>query len=108
VVAYPRPVEVRIVERQPNGELAAVVPHGEVTLFGDVGDSPAVTVFHPVGCGESESAVVGAGDDHISDTGLVPISQAHFPSHRDVAAAMVTGSAVELSDKLAGEEHDRI
>jgi hypothetical protein len=43
------------------------VPHGQVTVFGDVGDHPAVPVFHPVRGRESESSIVAAGDDDISD-----------------------------------------
>ena len=44
------------------------MPHTQVTLLADVGDGSAVAVFDPVGGGEVESAVVAAGDDHISDT----------------------------------------
>ena len=47
-------------------------------LLADVGDGPAVTVLDPIGGGEAESAVVAAGDDHISDTGLVPVGQRHL------------------------------
>jgi hypothetical protein len=54
------------------------VSHRQVTLFGDVGDGPAVPVFHPVGRGESEAAVVAAGDDHISDAAAVPVGQRHL------------------------------
>jgi hypothetical protein len=64
---------VDVVDRQPDAELAAGVPHGQLALFADAGDGPPVAVFDPVGRGESESAVVAAGDDHISDTGLVAV-----------------------------------
>ena len=67
-----------IVDRQPDGQVAAGVSDGQVTVFGDVSDGPAVAVFDPVGGGESESAVVAAGDDHISDTGPVPVGQTHL------------------------------
>ena len=50
-----------IVTRQPDGQLAAVVPDREVTAPADAGDGPAVAVLHPVGGGESESAVVACG-----------------------------------------------
>ena len=50
-----------VVGGQPDGQLAAVVPDGQVAVFADVGDGPAVAVFHPVGGGEPESAVVGSG-----------------------------------------------
>jgi hypothetical protein len=49
------------------------VSHSQVAAFADMGDSPTVAVLDPVvGC-QAESAVVGAGDDHISDTCLVSI-----------------------------------
>ncbi len=67
-----------IVDGQPDGELAAVVPDREVTAPADAGDGPPVAVLDPVGGGESESAVVAAGDDHISDTGLVAVGQTHL------------------------------
>jgi hypothetical protein len=38
-----------VVTRQPNGQVAAGMPHSQVTLFGDVGDGPAVAVLDPVG-----------------------------------------------------------
>ena len=73
------------------------------------GDGPAVAVLDPVGGGEAESAVVGAGDDHISDTGPVPIRQAHLAAGRVTAEAMITGLSVEFGDELAGGgEHDRV
>ena len=53
--------------------MASVVSHGKVAAFADMGDSPAVAVFDPIGGGEAESAVVAAGDDHIADTGPVSI-----------------------------------
>ena len=64
-----------IVGGQPDGEVAAGVPHGQVTLLADAGDGPTVAVFDPIGGGEAESAVVAAGDDHISDTGPVAVGQ---------------------------------
>ena len=90
-------------------QLAAVVPDREVTAPADAGDGPPVAVLHPVGRSESESAVVGPGDDHISDAGLVPVSQVHLSSGRDVAEAMIAGSSVQIGDKLpGGGEHDRV
>ena len=98
-----------MVNWQPDGQLAAVVPHGQVVVFADVGDGPAVAVLDPVGGGGSESPVVGPGDDHISDTGLVPIRPAHLPSDRVTVEATIGGAAVEFGDKLAGGgEHDRV
>src|SRR5215211_4308787 len=98
-----------ILDRQPDSQLTAVVPDGEVTISADAGDGPPVAILDPVGGGESESAVVAAGDDHIPDTGLVPVSQVHLSSGRDVAEAMLAGSSIELSDELADRsEHDRV
>ena len=72
-------------------------------------DGPAVSVFDPVVGGEAESAVVGAGDDHIADTGLVPIRQAHLAADRVTAEALITGLSVEFGDKLSsGGDHDRV
>jgi hypothetical protein len=98
-----------IVERQPDGEVATVVADRQVTAPADTGDGPPVAVFHPVGGTESESAVVAARDDHISDTGLISIGQSHLRSGRGVIKTMRPGTAVEFSDKLAAwGEHDRV
>ena len=53
---------------------------------------------------------LAAGDDHISDTGLVPVGQTHLPAAaRVLVEAMVAGAAVEFGDQLAGGgEHDRV
>ena len=67
-----------IVGGQPDRAVAAVMPHSQVTLSADMGDGPAVAVLDPVGGGEAESAVVAAGDDHISDAGLVSVGQPHL------------------------------
>ena len=40
---------------------------------------------------------------------MVPVSQAHLPSDRDVAEAMITGSSVQVGDKVPGRgQHDRV
>jgi formate-dependent phosphoribosylglycinamide formyltransferase (GAR transformylase) len=73
------------------------------------GDGPAVVVFDPVGGREAKAAVVAAGDDDISDTGLVPVSQAHLTAGRVIAEEMITGLSVEVVDQLSGRgEHDRV
>ena len=51
------------------------MPYGQVTVFADMGDGPAVAVFDPVGGGEAKPSVVAAGDDHVSDTGPVTVGQ---------------------------------
>jgi hypothetical protein len=98
-----------IIERQPDGEVAAVVPDREVTAPADTGDGPPVAVLNPIGGGESESAVVAAGDDHISDTRLIAVGQPHHRIRHIPVEAVVSGATVEFGDKLAGGgEHDRV
>jgi len=100
---------VHIVGGQPDGQLALVVPDTQVTAPVDAGDGPPVPVFDPVGRSKFESAVVGPGDNQISDTGLVPVSQVHLSSGRDVAEAMIAGSSVQIGDKLPRRgQHDRV
>ena len=85
------------------------MPDSQRTGSSDADDGPAVAVLDPVGGAQPEPAVIAAGDDHISDTGLVPVSQVHLSSGRDVADAMITGATVEFGDELAGGgEHDGV
>ena len=85
------------------------MPDGEPTAAVDVSDRPAVAVFDPVGGGESEASIVAAGDDHVAGTCPVSVAQTHFLPGRGTVATMITGSPVQLSNKLAGRsEHDRI
>ena len=89
--------------------MASDVSHGQVTLFADVGDGPAVAVFDPFSGGEAESAVVGAGDDHVSDAGLVSVGQGHFGCRGGVIESMRPGTAVEVGDQVpGGGDHDRV
>jgi hypothetical protein len=98
-----------IVNRQPDGRLAAVVPHGQASLIGDVSDGPPVAVLHPVGGSESEPSVIGLGDDHISNTRQIAVGQTHLRRRHEAVDAMITGAAVEFGDQLAGGgEHDRV
>jgi hypothetical protein len=98
-----------IVTRQPDGQLAAGVPDRELTAAVDMGDHPAFPVLDPVGGRKSESSVVHAGDDHITDTRPVSIPQTHLLPGRATVKAMITGSTVELSDQLAGRsQQDRV
>ena len=65
--------------------------------------------FRPSRWPRARSAVVGAGDDHVADAGLVRVRQAHFATSRVIAEAMITGLSVEFGDKLSsGREHDRV
>jgi len=66
---------LNVVGGKSDGEVAARVPHGQVALFADAGDSPTVAILNPISGGETEPAVVAAGDDQISDTGPVPVGQ---------------------------------
>ena len=75
----------------------------------DAGDGPPVAVFDPVGGGEAESAVVGSGDDDVSDAGLIAVGQTHLRRGWGVVEAMLPGTAVEFGDQLAGGgEHDGV
>ena len=71
-------------------------------LLADLGDGPAVAVFDPVGGGEPEPAVVRAGDDHISDTGPVPVGQRHLGCRRRVIEPMRAGTGVQFGDEVPG------
>ena len=87
--------------RQPDGAVAGGVPRGQVALLTDMGDGPPVTVLDPVGGREAESTIVGAADDHVADTALVPIRQAHLAAGRVTAEKMIMGSPVEFGDELS-------
>ena len=98
-----------IVNRQSDSQLTAVVPDREVTAPADAGDGPPVAVLDPVGRSESESAVVGPGDDHVSDTGLIAVGQPHHRMRHIPVEAVVSGAPVEFGDQLAGGgEHDGV
>src|SRR5215203_4017252 len=98
-----------IANGQPDGQLAAVVPDREVTAPADAGDGPPVAVLDPVGRSESESAVVAAGDDHISDAGPIAVRQPHHRMRHIPVEVVVSGATVEFGDKLAGGgEHDGV
>src|SRR5215211_4677756 len=98
-----------IVNWQPGGEVAAFVPDCEVTAPADAGDGPPIAVLNPIGRGESEPAVVPAGDDHISGTGLIAVRQPHHRIRHIPVEAVVSGATVEFGDQLAGGgEHDRV
>ena len=98
-----------VVGWQADREVAAVVPDGQSAVFANVGDGPAVAVLDPVGGGESELSVVGAGDDHVSDARLVPVGQEHLSPCRRVVEAVSASTPIEFGDELAGRgEHDRV
>src|SRR5215218_8737243 len=72
-------------------------------------DNPTVTVLDPVGWCEAESAVVAAGDDHIADTGPVPVGQGHFGYCRRVIETMRAGAGIQFGDEVpGGRDHDRV
>src|SRR5512132_387967 len=73
---------LNVVGGEPDGEVAAVVSNDQLAAATYSSDGPAVSVFDPVVGREAESAVVGAGDDHVPDTGLVPVRQAHLAAGR--------------------------
>jgi hypothetical protein len=65
----------------------------------DVGDCPAVPVFHPVPGGEAESAVVAAGDDHISDIRLIAVGQRHLGCRSGVVESMLPGRRLSCATR---------
>jgi hypothetical protein len=98
-----------VVGGQPDGALTLVVPDSQTTASTGMGDGPPVAVLDPVRGSESKPAVVGPGDDHISDTRLIAVGQTHLRRGWEVVEAMITGATVELGDKLAGGgEHDGV
>src|SRR4029453_702111 len=98
-----------VVGGEPVGAVAAVVSNGQVAAATYSSNGPAVTVFDPVVSPEAVSAVVGARDDHIADTGLFPVRQAPLAAGRVTAEKMITGLTVEVVDELTGGgEHDRV
>src|SRR5215207_7007757 len=98
-----------VVNRQSDGQLAAVVPNSQLTVSTDVVDGPTVAVFHPVGGAQPKPPVVAAGDDHISDTGPVPVGQRHLGYCSGVIEPMRAGTSVQSGDQVSGGgDHDRV
>ncbi|MFZ1117830.1 MAG: hypothetical protein WAN44_18605, partial [Propionibacteriaceae bacterium] len=83
-----------IINGQPDRVVAVVVPDREVTAPANAGDGPPAAVLDPVDWTESESAVVAAGDDHISDTGMIAVGQTHLGRCRRLVEAVITGATV--------------
>ena len=85
------------------------VPHPQPTGSGQVEDGPPVTVFHPVGCGDTKPAVVPAGDDQVADAGPVAVGQLDLPARSGAGEAVIACALVEGADQLTGRrQHDRI
>jgi hypothetical protein len=56
-----------------------------------------------------EASIIGAGDDHVADTGPISVPETHFLPGRGTVATMLAGAAVQVGDQLAGRsEHDRV
>ena len=66
---------LHIVGGQPNSAAAAVVPHCQAAIPGDIEDGPPVPVLHPIRGRRTQCPVVGAGDHLFADTGRVAVSQ---------------------------------
>ena len=98
-----------VVGGQPDSEPAAVMSDCEVAVLTDSGDGPAVAVLDPVGGSEAKAPVVAAGDDHISDTGPVPVGQRHLGYCRPAIETMRPGTRVQLGHEVpGGGDHDRV
>ena len=91
-----------VVGWEPGGELAAVVADIQSAVSANLRDGPSIAILDPVGGGESDAAVVVAGDDDVADAG--PVS-----TWFRISDAVLTGAAVEFGDEVAGGcEHDRV
>ena len=86
------------------GDDAAVprVPHPQTTGPGQVEDGPPVAVFHPVGCADTEPAVVAAGDDQVADAGPVAVGQLDLPARGGAGEAVISGALVEACGPARG------
>jgi hypothetical protein len=67
-----------IVTRQPDGEVAAGVPHGQVALFSDVRDCPAVPVL-------TQSVAVRRSRRSLLLVMITSPTLARFPSAKDIS-----------------------
>ena len=85
-----------VVGGQPDTEPAVVMSNLQVAVSADSGDGPAVAVFDPVRGGETQSPVVPAGDDHISDTGPVSVCQRHLGCRTGVIEPIRAGTSVQF------------
>jgi hypothetical protein len=98
-----------IVNRQSNGQLAAVVPDREVTAPADAGDGPAVAVL-------THSVAVSRRRRSLARVMITSPMLPWFPSAKDTSDAaggviepMRPGTAVEFGDQVAGGvDHDRV
>ncbi len=77
------------------------VPDGQATVRSGE-DGPPVAVLHPVGGGDTQPAVVGAGDDQIADAGLVAVGQRNLPARRSAGEAVGAGPLVEFGGPARG------
>ena len=87
-----------VVGREAYSAVAAGVADGQVAVLAEVGDGPAVAVLNPIDGSKAQPSVVGPGDDHISDTGPVPVGQGHFGCGRGVIETMCAGTSVQFGD----------
>ena len=62
-----------VVVGQGDDAAAPYVPQPHTTGTGQIKDGPTVTVLDPVCCTDTQSAVVGPGNDQITDAGPVAI-----------------------------------
>ena len=100
---------------EADGAAVLGVLDGEVAAVVEGQDVPPVAVLDPVGGRGAQLAVVGAGDDQLTDAGLVAVGQepgracAEGVRRVDSCESVGAGLLVELADQLAGGgEHDRV
>ena len=66
-----------VVGGQVDSPAGGVMGDGQAGLGGDGADRPSVAVLDPVGAGDRDPAVVGAGEDDVADGSLGPVGQVH-------------------------------
>ena len=67
--------------------------------LGQAEDGPPAAVLHPVGCSDTESAVVPAGEDQIADTRPVAVGTVDLPTGSGAGEAVILGALVEPADQ---------
>src|SRR3954447_9632887 len=98
-----------VVGGQGDGAAAPYLPHSHTTSPAQVENGPPVAVFHPVGCSETQSAIIPTGDDQVTDAGRVTVGELDLLAGSAAGETVVAGALVEGADQLpGGGQHDRV
>jgi hypothetical protein len=73
------------------------VLNGQVAVIVDLQDVPAVAVLDPVGRRGAQPAVVLAGDDELSERGLIAVREAAYRARVDAAVGAYLSETVGAS-----------